>query len=187
MKKYKNCDLSFAGIKGQVARTVEELILQGKTINGQTASDLAASFQNAVFTQVKQRTDRAIKWCQQNVPDLNTLVIVGGVARNQKLRSIFTELAVESKFQNTFPEPQFCVDNGVMIAWAGVENYLLGKNILTDIQQIEQITEIAKLPLASNNEDPFATKYKGMVAFLKRRGLSQKYVKSDSTQTTSTM
>ncbi|MEE1030303.1 MAG: tRNA (adenosine(37)-N6)-threonylcarbamoyltransferase complex transferase subunit TsaD, partial [Alphaproteobacteria bacterium] len=56
-----------------------------------------------------------------------TLVVAGGVAKNSAIRSAMESLA--TKFNMTFAAPpmNLCTDNGAMIAWAGLENWRVGK------------------------------------------------------------
>ena len=48
-------------------------------------------------------------------------VISGGVASNIALREGLTGLAKHFNMETVFPPPRLCTDNGVMIAWAGLE------------------------------------------------------------------
>ncbi len=54
------------------------------------------------------------------------MVVAGGVAANTEIRN---QLNIEAKlhdFTLHIPPPSLCTDNGVMIAWAGMERYKLG-------------------------------------------------------------
>jgi len=53
-------------------------------------------------------------------------VVAGGVAANQAVRKGLEEVAREHSLQMFCPPPRLCVDNGVMVAWAGIERLLLG-------------------------------------------------------------
>ena len=48
-------------------------------------------------------------------------VASGGVASNQNLHSRLADLAKFCQFDFLTPSPLLCTDNGVMIAWAGME------------------------------------------------------------------
>ncbi len=55
-----------------------------------------------------------------------TMVVAGGVAANRALAVALTD-AVESRgFQLVVPPAKLCTDNGVMVAWAGLERFALG-------------------------------------------------------------
>jgi N6-L-threonylcarbamoyladenine synthase len=58
-----------------------------------------------------------------------TLVVAGGVAANQALRSALADVAGANGFRLVAPPLRLCSDNAVMIAWAGAERLALG---LTD-------------------------------------------------------
>ena len=56
----------------------------------------------------------------------------GGVACNHRIRSMIEYTCQLSNCHAVFPPPKYCTDNGVMIAWNGVEN---GKEILIKFHQ----------------------------------------------------
>lgn len=49
------------------------------------------------------------------------LVVAGGVAANRYVGSRLTAVAAEGGLELVCPPPRLCTDNGVMVAWAGVE------------------------------------------------------------------
>ena len=53
-------------------------------------------------------------------------VISGGVASNKSIRNNLDKLSYEMDFKNFFPPIELCSDNGVMIAWAGIERFKKG-------------------------------------------------------------
>lgn len=48
-------------------------------------------------------------------------MVAGGVASNMFIRGEVSKLAASEGLSLVFPPPRWCTDNGVMIAWAGVE------------------------------------------------------------------
>ena len=58
-----------------------------------------------------------------------TLVVAGGVAANQAIRTALASEAARRSFRLIAPPLRLCSDNAVMIAWAGAERLALG---LTD-------------------------------------------------------
>ena len=70
-----------------------------------------------IITEKRQVENRPIK----------TLVISGGVAANSRVREAMSYLARRNSLQLAVPTPSLCTDNGVMVAWAGVENYALDR------------------------------------------------------------
>ncbi|GBF91039.1 hypothetical protein Rsub_03895 [Raphidocelis subcapitata] len=57
---------------------------------------------------------------------LRQLVVAGGVASNAVVRQRLGELAAEAGLELVVPPPRWCTDNGVMVAWAGIERMRLG-------------------------------------------------------------
>jgi N6-L-threonylcarbamoyladenine synthase len=98
---------SFSGLKTAVARFVEK--------NPDTAaSDVAASFQEAVADVL---TMKALRACRQQ--DVDTLVIVGGVAANSRIRALAQERCAAAGIGLRVPPMRLCTDNGAMIAAIG--------------------------------------------------------------------
>ena len=58
-----------------------------------------------------------------------TLVVAGGVAANAAIRQRLDTVAQAHGFRLVAPPAGLCTDNGVMIAWAGIERLRKG---LTD-------------------------------------------------------
>jgi N6-L-threonylcarbamoyladenine synthase len=54
------------------------------------------------------------------------LVVAGGVASNKYIRGRLGAVAEEAGLHLVCPPPRLCTDNGVMVAWAGVERLQLG-------------------------------------------------------------
>lgn len=60
---------------------------------------------------------------------VNTLVVSGGVASNQFLKTILRTILDANGHKNinlVFPPPRFCTDNAAMIAWTGIEMFESG-------------------------------------------------------------
>ena len=92
-------------------------------------SDICASFQHAVVRQMQDRLTHAIATFRTRYPNAQDLVVAGGVAANKSVRAMIQELADKNGLIFSAPPIGLCTDNGVMIAWAGLERYRLG---LTD-------------------------------------------------------
>ena len=119
-------DFSFSGLKtaaGTLVRkecTAESVNLTELELK-QTQADIANAFQQAVVDTLAIKCKRALK--QES---LNRLVIAGGVSANTALREkldITTKKLGGSVF---YPRPEFCTDNGAMIAYAGLQRLKAG-------------------------------------------------------------
>ena len=100
---------SFSGLKSAVARYVA-----APRDPGVTTDDIAASFQEAVADTV---TRKAVLACQ--LEGVDTLVIVGGVAANSRIRALAEERCAAAGIELRVPPPRLCTDNGAMIAAIG--------------------------------------------------------------------
>ena len=121
------CDFSFSGLK----TSVRAAVLGGKG-GGHSAplvdvgiekdrANVAAAFQAAAFDHLLRQTVRAMEWCDEHRPDTRTLVVCGGVAANHELRSQLRKLTNGRGWDTLFPPAHLCTDNGIMVAWAGLE------------------------------------------------------------------
>jgi len=90
---------------------------------------MAASLQAAIADSVADRARHAFAELKKEGQGVTTFVAAGGVAANQTLCARLREIAVENHVDFAAPPPKLCTDNGVMVAWAGLERLRLG---LTD-------------------------------------------------------
>ncbi|KAI8639822.1 Gcp-like domain-containing protein [Parasitella parasitica] len=132
---------SFSGIKTAVARLVETDNLVDLGVP-QDVSDVAAAFQIACIQHLEQKLTLALEQeVVQLKKPLTALVISGGVASNTLFRTRLEALANTYNLPLLCPPPQLCTDNGVMIAWAGLERFQAG--LIDDYT----ITTLPKWPL----------------------------------------
>lgn len=124
MKGREGCNFSFSGLKTAVRHAIEALP-DGQP-NDQDVADIAASFQRAATEAVIDRTARAIDAVAGNDPPVTALVVSGGVAANACLRSTLARLAAERRLRLVAPPLALCTDNGVMVAWTGIERLQFG-------------------------------------------------------------
>jgi N6-L-threonylcarbamoyladenine synthase len=80
----------------------------------QTTLDLVASFQEAVVTDLVERTIAAAAGA-----GIRNIFVSGGVACNSLLRERFAKVGEEHGFNVFFPSPHLSTDNAAMIAAAG--------------------------------------------------------------------
>ena len=105
---------SFAGLKSAV--------LRAKDSGLHADADIAASFQLAAVDCIIDRTRKALGLIDRPT----ALVVAGGVAANQAVRSALEGLAGAYGLAFVAPPLALCTDNAAMIAWAGIER--LGQN-----------------------------------------------------------
>lgn len=122
MKGRPGCDFSFSGLKTSVRTTIERLPELTDTIK----NDVCAAFQSAVIAQMSDRLNHAIEIFKQDYPQGEYLVVAGGVAANVAVRTMLEEKAKSNNLIFSAPPIKLCTDNGVMIAWAGMERHLIG-------------------------------------------------------------
>jgi len=105
---------SFSGLKTAVALYVRNWLKQGQENSGITAADIAASFQAAVIDILTEKVAAAAARTT-----VSSVVLAGGVARNNRLRSTMQQRMAQEKVDLFISSPEFCTDNGAMIAVAG--------------------------------------------------------------------
>jgi N6-L-threonylcarbamoyladenine synthase len=110
-------DFSFSGLKTFASNTWRSV---GNT--PQNSADVARAFQDAVVDTLFIKCRRALR-----ETGINILVVAGGVGANRRLRKRLRELAEEEGGKVYYPRPEFCTDNGAMIAYAGYRRLLAGQ------------------------------------------------------------
>lgn len=136
LSRYKDCQFSFAGMKNTARKFIdrEERALQlavDQVIPDYR--DFCKSFLAGITRHICNRTQRAIEYCdEENMFEgkERTLVVSGGVACNDFIFTGVSQLCEEFKFKAVRPSHKLCTDNGVMIAWNGVERLLVNNNEL---------------------------------------------------------
>ena len=111
-------DFSFSGLKTAMLRKVESIKRENKPL---PINDLSASFEHVVAEVL---VDRSLRCAIDQ--GLNSLVMVGGVAANSRLREMMREKAKE-KFVAVHLAPKaFCTDNAAMIGTAALLRLISG-------------------------------------------------------------
>ncbi|MCL2469088.1 MAG: tRNA (adenosine(37)-N6)-threonylcarbamoyltransferase complex transferase subunit TsaD [Alphaproteobacteria bacterium] len=119
----KGCDFSFSGLKTAVRLAVEA---QEKPLTSSFIADMAASLEQTIAAILQDRAENALSLLETRGDKPAALVAAGGVAANLAIRQALTSCAARHKLPFLAPPPALCTDNGLMIAWAGLERLRLG-------------------------------------------------------------
>ncbi|MBV1881865.1 MAG: tRNA (adenosine(37)-N6)-threonylcarbamoyltransferase complex transferase subunit TsaD [Pseudomonadales bacterium] len=116
-------DFSFSGLKTYCLNTAHAAKNEEGQIDEQTKADIACAFQDAVVDTLVIKCRRALK--QEG---LHRLVIAGGVSANLLLRQRLKEGLKKVRGEVFYARPEFCTDNGAMIAYAGYRRLAAGQS-----------------------------------------------------------
>ena len=114
-------DFSFSGLKTFTLNTWQACVAEGDD-SEQTRADIALAFEQAVVETLTIKCRRALK-----ATGLKRLVIAGGVSANRRLRQSLEKMAAGLNGELFYARPQFCTDNGAMIAYAGCRRLMAGQ------------------------------------------------------------
>ena len=91
-------------------------------------ADICASFQTAIADTLNDRVSRSLNRFRNEFPDVRdpALVVAGGVAANEQVRTTLENLCRDKGFAFVAPPLELCTDNAAMIAWAGIERLRAG-------------------------------------------------------------
>jgi len=114
-------DFSFSGLKTYTLNTVTAAREQGG-LDDQTRADIALAFETAVVDTLAIKCRRALEQtgCRR-------LVVAGGVSANRRLRAGLETMAGKLNASVFYARPEFCTDNGAMIAYAGAQRLVAGQ------------------------------------------------------------
>lgn len=112
----KSYNFSFSGLKTAVMNYVNNEEQRGNEIN---INDLAASFQEAVVDSLASNLIQAVEEY-----DVESVVLSGGVAANQRLREVIAERLEEYNLDLYYPSLELCTDNAAMIGAVAYYQYL---------------------------------------------------------------
>jgi len=86
-----------------------------------SAADLCFSLQETVFAMLVEITERAMAHVGSR-----EVLIVGGVGCNERLQQMMSVMAEERGGKVFATDERFCIDNGIMIAQAGLLSHRMG-------------------------------------------------------------
>jgi universal protein Kae1 len=106
----KGMDLSFSGLLTAAVQLLHE--------RKHRLEDLCFSLQEVAFSMLTEVTERALAHTEK--PEV---LLTGGVAANKRLQSMLNVIAKDHKARFCAVPKEYAVDNGAMIAWAGILAY----------------------------------------------------------------
>ncbi len=115
-------DFSFSGLKTAFLTAVH-LALDEERCDEQFKADAALAFETAVVDTLVIKCRRALE-----AEGLKQLIIAGGVSANERLREQLEAQLKKIKANVFYARPEFCTDNGAMIAYAGAQRLLHGQS-----------------------------------------------------------
>lgn len=115
----KGMDISMSGI----LEYIEEIARRGT----EKVEDLCYSLQECLFAMLVEITERAMAHVNSN-----QALIVGGVGCNERLQEMMAIMARDRVGAVFATDERFCIDNGVMIAQAGLLEYRMGGATLVE-------------------------------------------------------
>ncbi|VUC34966.1 unnamed protein product [Clonostachys rosea] len=114
----KGMDCSFSGILAS-ADALAAQMFAGKA--DFTPEDLCFSLQETVYAMLVEITERAMAHVGSS-----QVLVVGGVGSNERLQQMMGEMARERGGSVFATDERFCIDNGIMIAHAGLRAFRCG-------------------------------------------------------------
>jgi N6-L-threonylcarbamoyladenine synthase len=108
---------SFSGLKTFAMNTIA-----AAAQDRAARADVARAFEDAVVDTLLIKCRRALQ-----ATTLPRLVIAGGVGANARLREALAGMAAERGVTVHYPRPEFCTDNGAMVAYAGCVRLAAGE------------------------------------------------------------
>lgn len=116
-------DFSFSGLKTAALTAINAHTPAGQALpDAQTMADIARAFEEAVVETLVIKCQRALQQCQYS-----RLVIAGGVSANHHLRRRLEQALAAVSARVFYARPEFCTDNGAMIAYTGCQRLLAGQ------------------------------------------------------------
>jgi N6-L-threonylcarbamoyladenine synthase len=115
-------DFSFSGLKTFALNTIQQELSADGPDAEQTRADIARAFEEAVVDTLMIKCRRALRECAAT-----QLVLAGGVSANQRLRQRMEKAMAKEGAKLFYPRPEFCTDNGAMIAYAGWQRLRVGQ------------------------------------------------------------
>ncbi|BFZ56773.1 putative tRNA threonylcarbamoyladenosine biosynthesis protein kae1 [Savitreella phatthalungensis] len=126
----KGMDVSFSGILASIETLAQKQYMSKHAI---TPDDLCFSLQETLFAMLVEITERAMAHT-----GASQVLIVGGVGSNERLQEMMGAMARERGGSVFATDERFCIDNGIMIAQAGLLAHRMRQRTSLDNSQCTQ-------------------------------------------------
>jgi N6-L-threonylcarbamoyladenine synthase len=141
MLKSKDLNFSFSGLKTSFYYFLKKFEAGISVSNN--LSELASSFQEAVFDTLIKKTEKAIKQT-----GINRLIVGGGVIANMRLRKLIKDLVKKYQGKVLFPSYKYLTgDNAAMIGV--VAGFKAEKNLF--VKNLNELDRVPRLSLDQEN------------------------------------
>lgn len=110
----KGMDLSFSGVYTAAVSKIGSCRVE----------DLCYSVQEVCFSMLAEVTERALAHTRKG-----SVLLTGGVGRNSRLQEMIRAVAEEQDATFHVVPHQLAGDNGAMIAWTGILEYICGRTL----------------------------------------------------------
>lgn len=130
----KGMNVSFSGM----------LTMLENLVGKEPVEDLCFSLQETAFSMLVEVSERAMAML-----GVNEFIIAGGVGANSRLRQMAGEMCRERKAVFKDYPLEYYADNGVMIAWEGIIQYVLGERLAVEDSTVKprwRITDVKPPP-----------------------------------------
>ncbi|MBC7350579.1 MAG: tRNA (adenosine(37)-N6)-threonylcarbamoyltransferase complex transferase subunit TsaD [Candidatus Aminicenantes bacterium] len=118
-------DFSFSGLKTAALKIIRE---NGLNASHRLLRDFLASFEETVARALLENVHKALEEFHPA-----SLILCGGVARNTRLRTRFSELGAGYGLPSFVPSPRLCTDNAGMVGALAWKKYLAAPVSTTDL------------------------------------------------------
>ena len=120
----KGMDTSFSGMYTSAKRYLQD---------GKSPEDISFSVQETAFSMLVEVLERGFYQTEKD-----EILLAGGVARNERLRGMISSLSEEIGATPYLTASEYCMDNGAMIAQAGLLMYRSGFKTNIETSTIDQ-------------------------------------------------
>ncbi len=115
-------DFSFSGLKTFALTTWQREAALAQDLD-RLKADICRAFEDAVVDTLLIKCRRALEQT-----GATSLVLAGGVSANRRLREAVELMMDRQRGRAFYPRPEFCTDNGAMIAYAGWQRLKAGQH-----------------------------------------------------------